>query len=152
MTILAGFKRFSLRGNFIDLAVGFTVGAAFTTIALSFVSDVLMPPLGYLIGQTDFSNLYWTINPGATKPGPYATLADARDAGAVTLNYGLFLNNVVAFLLVAFAMFLLVHAIQRIDRRLEEKFGKRKPAPGEPTEKKCPYCLSTVPFKATRCA
>jgi large conductance mechanosensitive channel len=150
MKIIGEFKKFALRGNLIDLAVGFTVGAAFTTIVKSLVSDIIMPPIGLLLGRADFANFFVLLKGGAKGP-PYATLEEARAAGAVTINYGAFLNNLVAFLIVALTMFAIVRLVNRLDARLEEEFGKEKPRAGDPTEKKCPYCLSTIAFKATRC-
>jgi len=150
MKIAGEFKKFALRGNLIDLAVGFTVGAAFTTIVKSLVSDIIMPPIGLLIGRADFANFFWLLRAGG-KTAPYTTLEEAQAAGAVTVNYGVFLNNMVAFLIVAITMFLVVRLINRLDAKLEEEFGQEKPKAGEPTEKKCPYCLSTISFKAVRC-
>jgi len=151
MKLLSEFKTFALRGNIIDLAIGFTVGAAFSTIAKSLVDDVIMPPVGLLLGGTDFSNYFITLKPGAEVPPPYATLQAATEAGAVTLNYGLFVNAIVAFLVVAFAMFIVIHFINRAEKTLEERFGEKPSEPGEPDNKKCPYCLSTIPYRATRC-
>ncbi|MDX1662531.1 MAG: large conductance mechanosensitive channel protein MscL [Candidatus Promineifilaceae bacterium] len=147
------FKKFAMRGNVVDLAVGFTVGAAFSTVARSLVDDILMPPLGLLLGSADFTDMFTVLQPGMEAAPPYATLADAQAAGAVTWNYGLFINNIVTFLLVALAMFFLIRLFNRIDEELTEEFAPAKAeiAPKEPSEKKCPYCLSTVPFKATRC-
>ncbi len=150
MKIAGEFKKFALRGNMIDLAVGFTVGAAFTTIVKSLVSDMIMPPIGLLLGKADFTNFFWLLKGGAT-PGPYATLADAQAAGAVTVNYGVFIDNTIAFLIVAVAMFLIVRMINQLDSKLEEEFGQEKAVVGDPTEKKCPFCLSTIAFKAVRC-
>ncbi|UCG53794.1 MAG: large conductance mechanosensitive channel protein MscL [Candidatus Latescibacterota bacterium] len=144
------FKKFALRGSLIDLAVGFTVGAAFTTIVKSLVGDIIMPPIGLLIGRADFANFFLLLKSGS-KAAPYATLGDAQSVGAVTINYGVFLNNLMAFLIVALTMFFVVRLINRVDTKLEEEFGKEKPKAGDPTEKKCPYCLSTIAFKATRC-
>lgn len=151
MKMLGEFKKFALRGNVIDLAVGFTVGAAFVTIVKSLVNDIIMPPVGLLLRKADFADLYVVLREGPKTDGPYATLADAQAAGAVTVNYGAFLNNLVAFLLVALTMFAIVRVINRVDEKLEVEFGREKPQPGKPTEKKCPYCLSTIPFMATRC-
>lgn len=149
MGLLKDFKKFALRGNLIDMAIGFTVGAAFATVAKSVVSDLLMPPVGLALGSADFSDLFWLLRPGSETPPPYATLADAQAAGAVTVNWGLFVNNVLAFLLVALAMFLIVRAVNRAQEALE---GAEPEGPGEPSDKKCPHCLSTVPYKASRCA
>lgn len=143
------FKKFALRGNLIDMAIGFTVGAAFATVAKSIVSDILMPPVGLLLGRADFSDLFWLLRAGENAPPPYATLAEAQEAGAVTVSYGVFVNNVVAFLLVALAMFVIVRMVNRAKDSLE---GGEPEQPGEPSDKKCPYCQMVVPYKATRCA
>ena len=150
MRIAGEFKKFALRGNMIDLAVGFTVGAAFTTIVKSLVSDMIMPPIGLVLGKADFSNFFWLLKAGS-KPGPYATLSDARAVGAVTMNYGVFIDNTIAFLMVALAMFGIVRLINQLDAKLEDEFGQEKAVAGDPTEKKCPFCLSTIAFKAVRC-
>ena len=134
------FREFVARGNVFDLAVGVVIGAAFGKIVTSLVEDVLMPPVGMLLGRVDFSNLYVNLSGGA-----YASLAEAKEAGAATVNYGLFLNNVIQFLLVAFAVFLLVRWYNRIRRREES-------VPAAPTDKECPYCRFTIPIGATRCA
>lgn len=145
------FSKFARRGNLVDLAVGFTVGAAFSTIAKSLVNDVLMPPIGLLIGRTDFTDLFWVLRTGPKADGPYVTLADAQAAGAVTLNYGVFINSLVAFLVVALAMFLIIRVIQRAEARLDDMLEEETPPPEEPTEKKCPFCRSTIAYRATRC-
>jgi large conductance mechanosensitive channel len=150
--IIEDFKKFALRGNIIDLAVGFTVGAAFTTVVKSLVSDILMPPLGLLTGKVDFANKYILLKAGPKAPPPYATLEGAKNAGAVTLDYGMFINNIIALMLVAIAMFLIIRVINRIDDKLEEEFGeKEKKCPGEPENRKCLFCRSTIPYRATRC-
>jgi len=133
------FKEFIMRGNVVDMAVGVIVGAAFGKIITSLVNDILMPPIGLLLGRVDFSNLFINLS-----GGHYATLAEAQEAGAVTINYGLFLNTVMDFVIVAFVIFLFIRQINRMRREEEE-------APPEPTTKECPYCLSTIPLKATRC-
>ena len=150
--MLADFKKFALRGNVVDMAVGFTVGAAFATIARSLVDDLLMPPLGLLLGGADLSDRYWLLRTGPEAAPPYATLADAQAAGAVTMNYGLFVNAVLTFLIIALAVYLLVRGMNRVEEEMEERFGEEAPQPGEPTDKKCPHCLSVIPYKATRCA
>lgn len=147
---IGDFKKFALRGNLLDMAVGFTVGAAFTTVAKSLVSDIIMPPLGYVLGRSDFSDLFWVLS--SESPPAYNTLAEAQAAGAVTINYGLFINSIVSFLLVALAMFLIIRMVSRFDQQLEQAFGEKKPQPGDPENKKCPYCLSTIPYRATRCS
>lgn len=152
MTWINDFSRFARRGNLIDLAVGFTVGAAFSSIAKSLVNDVLMPPVGLMLGRTDFSGLFWVLKAGPKAPAPYVTLADAQAAGAVTLNYGVFINNLVAFAIVALAMFLVVRTLQRAEARLEALIDKPGLASDAvPTEKKCPQCRTTIDFLATRC-
>jgi large conductance mechanosensitive channel len=132
------FKEFAMKGNVLDMAVGIVIGAAFGGIVTSFVNDVLMPPLGRILGHMDFSNLFISLN-----GQHYDTIAAAKAAGAATLNYGLFINAVVNFLIVAFAIFLLVRAVNRM--------RKQEPA-AAPTTRDCPRCLSSVPLKATRCA
>lgn len=142
--MLKEFKEFILRGNVFDMAVGIIVGAAFGTIVKSLVDDVIMPPIGLLLGEVDFANLTILLKAG-NPAGPYAVLADAQAAGAVTINYGLFINAVVGFLIVAFVIFMLVRSINRMKREEEAP-------PAELTTKECPYCLSTIPIKAGRCA
>jgi large conductance mechanosensitive channel len=137
------FKEFAMRGNVVDMAVGIIIGAAFGAIVKSLVDDVLMPVIGLLMGNVDFANFFFVLKAGKV-PGPYATLAEAKAASAVTLSYGLFINSVVTFLIVAFAVFLLVKQINSLKRQ------KEAPA-AAPTTKECPFCLSTVPIKATRC-
>lgn len=137
------FKQFAMRGNVVDMAVGIIIGGAFGTIVKSLVSDVMMPPIGLLLGGVDFSDLFITLKEGATA-GPYATLASAQAAGAVTISYGLFLNAVISFMIVAFAVFLLIKAINKLQREKEQP-------PADPTTKECPHCFSTIPIKATRC-
>jgi len=151
MGFVAEFKKFALRGNLMDMAVGFTVGTAFSTIAKSLVDNVIMPPVGLAIGKADFSDLYILLKAGAKVPAPYATLAKAQAAGAVTLNYGLFINSVIAFLLVALAMFIIIRVFNKLDRGLEHSILATVKHGEEPENKKCPYCVSTVPFKAVRC-
>jgi large conductance mechanosensitive channel len=141
--MLKEFKEFALRGNLVDMAVGIVVGVAFGAIANSLVSDVVMPPIGLLLGKVDFANLFAVLKEGATA-GPYASLAAAKQAGAVTLNYGAFINTLINFVIVALAVFLVVRTINRM-RRTEEE------APAEPTSKECPRCFSTISLKATRC-
>jgi len=150
MSVWSDFQKFALRGNIIDLAVGFTVGAAFSTIAKSLVSDVLMPPIGLLLGRADFSDLFILLREGAKVQAPYATLKDAQAAGAVTINYGMFVNNVLAFLIVALSMFAIIRLMTRVEATLEDAFGAEKP-PEEPPNKMCPFCRSVIPFRAIRC-
>jgi large conductance mechanosensitive channel len=140
--MLKEFREFIMRGNVVDMAVGIIIGAAFGTIVKSLVSDVIMPPIGLLLGNVDFANLFAVLRQGSV-PGPYASLAEAQQAGAVSINYGVFINTIISFLIVAFCVFLLIRQINRM--RKEEE------APAEPTTKDCPYCFSTIPIKATRC-
>ncbi|MCC9602538.1 large conductance mechanosensitive channel protein MscL [Stieleria sp. JC731] len=149
MALIKDFKKFALRGNMLDLAIGFTVGAAFTTVVKSLVSDVIMPPIGLVTGNADFSDLFIVLK-GEIPEGGFATLADAQAAGAVTLNYGMFLNNCLSLLIVAVAMFIIIRAANRLDEELDERFGD-PPAPEEPSDKKCEFCRSTIPYRATRC-
>jgi large conductance mechanosensitive channel len=138
------FKEFAMRGNVVDMAVGIIIGAAFGTIVKSLVDEVIMPPIGLLLGNVDFTDLFITLKEGATA-GPYLTLAAAKEAGAVTLGYGAFFNTVISFLIVAFAVFLLIKGMNSMKRKQEE-------TPAEPTTRECPYCFSEIPIKATKCA
>jgi large conductance mechanosensitive channel len=132
------FKAFIMRGNVLDLAVGFVIGAAFAKIVSSLVSDIIMPPIGLILGKVDFSNLYITLS-----GGQYKSLADAQAAGAATLNYGLFINNIINFLIIGFVIFLVVRYANKL-------FTKPGP-PSAPSEKDCPYCFSHIPIQASRC-
>jgi large conductance mechanosensitive channel len=143
-TMLKDFKEFAMRGNAVDMAVGIVIGAAFGSIVTSLVADIIMPPVGLLLGNIDFSNLFAVLREGKVA-GPYGSLAAAKAAGAVTLNYGVFINTIISFLIVAFSVFLLVRSINRL-RRQEEI------PPAAPTTKECPFCLSVIPVKAVRCA
>jgi len=135
------FKAFVMRGNVVDLAVGIIIGGAFGVIVKSLVDDVIMPPIGLLLGGVDFANLFALLKPGAKGAPPYATLADAKAAGAVTINYGVFLTNVLTFIIVAFAIYLIVRAINRL----------RGPEEAAVNTKECPYCHMAIPLAATRC-
>jgi large conductance mechanosensitive channel len=141
--MLKEFKEFAMRGTVVDMAVGIIIGAAFGTIVNSLVQDVIMPPIGLLLGNIDFSNLFAVLKDGKVA-GPYASVAAAKAAGAVTINYGVFINTIISFIIVAFAVFILVRTINRLKRQ-----GEAPPA--VPTTKECSYCLSTIPIKATRC-
>ena len=141
--MLKGFRDFIMRGNVIDLAVAVIIGAAFTRVVNSLVDDVIMPPIGLLLGKVDFTNAFILRREGMNTAGPYATLADAKAAGAATLNYGQFISTIVTFLIVGFVVYLMVKSITRL--------GPKK-AEATPTTKDCPYCLSKVPLKATKCA
>ncbi len=140
------FKAFIMRGNVVDLAVGVIIGAAFGAIVKSLVDDVIMPPIGLATGGLDFSNKFILLKEGTKAAAPYASLADAHAAGAVTLNYGVFINNILTFLIIAFCVFLLVRAVARL--HLEPK---TTPAPAAPSTKACPYCATQIPIPATRC-
>jgi large conductance mechanosensitive channel len=136
------FKKFMMRGNVIDMTVGIIIGTAFGAIVKSLVDDIIMPPIGLLLGRVDFGNLF--INLG---PGEYDTLAAAQEAGAATIKYGLFINTIITFLIVAFVVYLIIRSINRWEER-----RKAEKAPAEPTTKKCPECLSEIPIEAHRCA
>jgi len=141
--MLKEFKEFAMKGNVVDMAVGIIIGAAFGSIVKSLVADVIMPPIGLLLGNVDFSNLFVVIKE-ASVAGTYATVAEAQKAGAVTINYGMFINTVISFIIVAFAVFLIVKNLNALKREEEAP-------PEEPTTKSCPHCFSEVPIKATRC-
>jgi large conductance mechanosensitive channel len=143
MIMLKEFKEFAVKGNVVDMAVGIIIGAAFGTIVKSLVDDVIMPPIGLLLGKVDFSSLFITLREGATA-GPYATPAIAKAAGATVLSYGVFLNAIIYFLIVAFAVFLLVKGINKLKRQ-------EAAPPAVPTAKDCPFCFSSIPIKATKC-
>ena len=137
------FKEFISRGNVVDLAVGFIIGTAFGAIVKSLVADIIMPPIGLALGKVDFSNLFAVLKEG-DKPGPYYTIASAQESGAVTLNYGMFINNIVTFLIIALAVFMLVKVINQLQR-------KKEVPPPAPTTKNCPFCFTAIPIKAIRC-
>jgi large conductance mechanosensitive channel len=144
MAFFEEYKKFAIRGNVVDMAVGIIIGAAFNGIVQSLVKDILTPPLGLITGNVDFANLFVVLKAGASTPGPYETLEAAKAAGAVTLNVGVFVNTFISFLLVSFAVFLLVRYINEL----------REPDSGPPppsTVKKCPHCISDIPIQATRC-
>jgi len=135
--MLKEFRDFVMRGNVLDLAIGIIIGSAFGRIVTSLVNDIIMPPIGLVLGRVDFTSLYINLSGGS-----YASLADAQKAGAATLNYGLFINTIIDFLIVAIVIFLLIRAVNRF----------KKPVPKEsPKIKDCPYCFTAVPIKATRC-
>ena len=140
--MLKEFKAFALKGNVLDLAVGIIIGGAFGTIVKSLVDDIIMPPIGLALGKVDFANLFVLLKSGPKGAPPYASLADAKAAGAVTMNYGQFINNVVAFLIIAFAVFLVVRAANRM---------MPQDATAAPATKDCPYCRMAIPVGATRC-
>jgi large conductance mechanosensitive channel len=131
------FKEFAMKGNVMDMAIGIIIGVAFGKIISSLVSDVIMPPIGLLLGKLDFNNLFINLSGGG-----FATLAEAKAAGAPTLNYGVFLSTILDFVIIAFAIFLVVKQLNRF---------KKVPAPADPSTKECPQCLSTIPIKAKKC-
>jgi large conductance mechanosensitive channel len=135
------FKEFAIKGNAIDLAVGLVLGTAFGAIVASLVTDIVMPPIGLLLGDVDFAQMFIVLKEGST-PAPYATVAAASEAGAVTLNYGLFVNTIVYFVIVAFAIFMVVKAMNKLQRAEAEEVADTK---------ECPYCLTAIPLAATRC-
>jgi large conductance mechanosensitive channel len=137
--MLKEFKEFALKGNVLDMAIGIIIGVAFGRIVSSVVSDIIMPPIGLLLGKVDFSNLFVNLSGGA-----YSSVAEAKAAGAATINYGLFINAVIDFVIVAFAIFLLVKQVNRLKRQ-------PAPAPATPTTEECPYCLYAIPINAKRC-
>jgi len=143
--MLKEFKEFILKGNAMDMAVGIIIGAAFGTVVKSLVADVIMPPIGMLLGNVDFTNLFAVIKEGATA-APYATLEAAKEAGAVTINYGAFFNTIISLLIVGFAVFLLV---KNLNKMQEAAKSEKEEAP---TTKKCPFCFSEIDVEATRCA
>ena len=142
--MLKEFKEFAMKGSVLDMAIGIVIGGAFSPIVKSLVDDILMPPIGMLLGGVDFSNMFLTLRQGAEAAGPYETVAAAQEAGAVTVNYGVFINTVITFLIVAFAIFMMVKSINRWKREEEAP-------PAEPTTKKCGYCDTEIPIAATRC-
>lgn len=138
------FRTFAVRGNVVDLAIGLVIGTAFTRVVNSLVNDIILPPIGWLVGRVDFTNLFLVLKAGAGAPPPYVSLEAAKAAGAVTLNVGVLINAIANFLIVAWALFWVVRGINQLKRE--------KPAPAAaPATKECPYCLSTVPIRATRC-
>ncbi len=139
--MLSEFRKFVARGNVLDMAVGIIIGAAFTTVVKSLVDDIIMPPIGRLTGGVDFSNLYVNLSGGT-----YGSLAEAKDAGAATINYGLFLNNTISFLIVAFVVFLLIRSYNRFMER-----GAKEEAAPAPEPRLCPHCRLEIPGEATRC-
>lgn len=138
--MLKEFKTFVMRGNVLDLAVAVIIGGVFGKIVSSLVNDVLMPPIGLVVGKVDFSSLYFNLSPNT-----YASLAEAQKAGAPIIKYGLFVNTVIDFIIVSFVIFLVVRLANRLQRQ------QAAAAPAAPTTKECPYCLSSIPLKATRC-
>jgi len=147
--MLKEFRDFIMRGNVLDLAIGIIIGAAFGAIVNSLVKDIIMPPIGLLLGNVDFSNLFWVIKEGATAAPPYLTFADAQAAGAVTINYGVFINTLISFIIIAFAIFLMIKAFNKARKAMEAK--KAAVAAPPPSTKDCPFCATAIPIKANRC-
>jgi large conductance mechanosensitive channel len=139
--MLAEFRKFALKGSMLDMAVGIVIGAAFGAIVTSLVNDIIMPPIGLLLGGIDFSNFFWTIKAGDPS-GPYITITDAQAAGAVTINYGLFINTLISFLIIALVLFIIIRSVNNF-RKAEE---------AAVTTKKCPFCISEIQIDAIRCA
>ena len=137
------FKEFAMRGNVVDMAVGIVIGAAFGTIINSFVADIIMPPIGLILGNVDFSGMFVILKEGKVA-GPYETIAAAKAAGAVTLNYGVFINTIISFLIIAFSVFIVIRNVNKLKR-------KEEAPPAVPATKECPYCMSVIPIKAVRC-
>ncbi len=144
MAMWKEFKTFAVKGNVVDLAIGLVIGGAFTKIVNSLVNDIIMPPIGALLGNFDLTDLYILLRQGKAAAAPYATLAAAKEAGAVTLNVGVLINAILNFIIIAIALFFVIKGIN--------KLKGEKPAPAaKPTTKACPYCFSEIPIKATRC-
>jgi len=142
--MLKEFKAFAMRGNVLDMAVGIIIGAAFGTIVASLVSDIIMPPIGIILGNIDFKNLFLVIKEGVTAAGPYLTIEDAQKAGAVTINYGRFINTVITFLIVAFSIFIMIKGMNAAKK-------KEVAVAAAPTVKDCPHCATSIPIKAVKC-
>ena len=142
--MLKEFKEFAMKGSVLDMAIGIVIGGAFSPIVKSLVDDILMPPIGMLLGGVDFGNMFAVIREGADAAGPYDTLTAAQEAGAVTINYGVFINTIITFLIVAFAIFIMVKNINRWKREEEAP-------PAEPTTKQCEFCDTEIPIGASRC-
>lgn len=143
--MLKDFKAFIMKGNVVDMAVGILIGIAFGLVINSIVKDVIMPPIGLALGNVDFQNLFVVLKDGPTIAGPYASLKVAQDAGAISINYGVFINTIINFLIIAAVLFFF------IVRPLAKINANKAPAPAAPTTKECPYCFSSIPIKATRC-
>jgi len=140
-SLLKEFKTFATRGNVVDVAVGVTIGMVFGAMSKSLVDNIIMPPIGLVLGKVDFSNLFVVLKAGADGNSEFATVADAQKAGAVTINYGLFINSIISFIIIAFAMFLIVKLMNKLQAQKED----------DPTHKDCPFCKSSIDVAATRC-
>lgn len=146
--MLKEFRQFIMRGNVVDMAVGIIIGVAFGAVVTSLVSDMIMPPIGLLVGNVDFTNLFVVLKNGSPA-GPYASLADAKATGAVTINYGVFVIAIISFIIIAFAVFMIIRYVNRLRYQMGRQ--KEEAAQAESTTKECPYCLSSIPLKASRC-
>ena len=144
--MLKEYRDFIAKGNVLDLAVAFILGAAFTVIVKSLVTDIIMPPVGLIFGDASLADKFVVLEDGST-PGPYETLAAAKEAGAVTMNYGVFIDGIIAFLIIGFILFLIVKYFKKI-----QEMNAKEEAPAPPNTKKCPHCMSDVAIAATRCA
>ncbi len=139
------FKKFAMRGNVIDMAVGIVIGAAFGKIADSLVKDIIMPPIGFVLGKIDLSNLFFVLKEGSKSKAPYESLIEAQTAGAITFNLGNFLNTIISFIIVAFAIFILIKFINKLEKRIIDNKNNLTPT------KNCPFCCQNIPLQATRC-
>lgn len=150
--VLNDFREFIMKGNVIDLAVGIIIGGGFNTIVTSLVNDILMPPIGLLLGDVNFSDFYVILKQGETPVAAHATLEKAQAAGAVTWNYGLFINSLISFLIIAIAVFFIIRGVNKMQQEVEKRAMKPETAVDEETqEKTCPFCIRMIPLKATRC-
>jgi len=147
--MLKDFKSFIMRGNVVDMAVGIIIGAAFGPIISSFVKDVIMPPIGLALGNVDFANLFAVLKNGAEVAGPYVSLTAAQEAGAVTINYGVFINTIINFLIIAAVVFFFI--VRPVGKMRAREAAKTAAPPPAPTTKECPFCNTQIPIKATRC-
>ncbi|MBN1189848.1 MAG: large conductance mechanosensitive channel protein MscL [Dehalococcoidales bacterium] len=146
--MLKDFKAFITKGNMVDMAIGIIIGIAFGLIINSLVKDIIMPPIGLALGDTDFQNLFAVLKEG-TIPGPYISLAAAQEAGAVTINYGIFVNTLINFIIIAAVLFFFI--VRPIAQMNARKAAKEAAAPAAPTTKECPFCHTSIPIQATRC-
>jgi large conductance mechanosensitive channel len=147
--LVEDFRKFALQGNVVDMAVGIIIGGAFSTIVRSLVNDIVMPPIGVLLGNVDFQDLFWVLRSGTQTPGPYATISAAQEAGAITLNYGLFINNIISFFIMAFTVFMAIRMMNQARESIRRRDADQEEE--APITKECEYCFSVIPIQATRC-